>query len=107
MKTSGKKIAQNLVNRLYDDITSRDIRAALQRDAYTKDCKSINITVEKGVATISGDVNNPTEYRRAYEIARRTIGVREISGQLEIKKNNANQTETATQHYHFSLAGMH
>ncbi len=68
-----------------DDIIKRDIQAALQRN-YQVDAESIEVKVEDGIVTLSGEVPDFNAARAAEVSAQHTNGVSEVRNQVVIKK---------------------
>jgi osmotically-inducible protein OsmY len=68
------------------DVTDQSIAdavvAALERNAYV-DPDRINVEVEDGVVTLSGRVPDVMAYRAAYDAARYTVGVVNVSNNLK------------------------
>jgi osmotically-inducible protein OsmY len=98
MHQSAKKIAQNLVNRLYDDITARDIKSALKRNMGISDSTTISVAVEKGTVTLSGAVLTVFECITAQETARATVGVIDVKNSLHTKQSVSRLPENEHRH---------
>jgi osmotically-inducible protein OsmY len=62
----------------------RDLKAELQWDPSIDD-SSIQVTVEKGVVTLTGDVHHGSQSRAVEDIAKRIRGVRAIANDLQVK----------------------
>lgn len=67
-----------------DKEIAEDIISALERN-YNVDAEKINVLVEDGIVTMSGDVNDWRAYDAAMNTARFTAGVVDIADHLEIK----------------------
>lgn len=105
--TEAKKIAQELVNRLYDNITARDVRAAINRDGHIRNSSSISVTVEKGIVTLTGAVASAVEYVAAQEVARTTVGVVDIKDSLAIKEPELSRIiKVSNENYYPTLKSM-
>ncbi len=82
----------------YEDVTDREIEAAI-RDAllyhprvYSFD---LSITVENGIATLRGVVNNISARRAAGDVARRTVGVRAVQNRIKVRPSTPTDEEIA------------
>ena len=67
-----------------DDVVANEILGALRRNMYIDEHR-IDVTVEKGRATLSGTVPSWVAYRGADHAAQNTPGVIDISNQLVVK----------------------
>ena len=68
-----------------DEIISRDIHAALDRN-YQVDSESIEVKVENGLVVLTGEVPDFNAARAAEISAQHTNGVNEVRNQVVIKK---------------------
>jgi len=68
-----------------DEIIARDIHAALDRN-YQVDVNSIEVKVESGIVTLSGEVPDFNAARAAEISAQHTNGVSEVRSHVVIKK---------------------
>ncbi|NNL86758.1 MAG: BON domain-containing protein [Myxococcales bacterium] len=70
-----------------DEVLSREIVRRLERDWRTGAVMSrLNVEVQDGVVTLSGDVNRFAERRAAERIARRTPGVRRVRNEIIVDR---------------------
>lgn len=67
-----------------DDVVANEILGALRRNVYI-DEHQIDLTVEKGRATLSGSVPSWIAYRGALQAAQNTPGVIDISNELVVR----------------------
>lgn len=70
--------------RISDQVIADDITAAITRN-FRVSIKNINVKVENGVVTLSGEVSDFDAYNSALNIARSTKGVIDIVDNLVIK----------------------
>jgi len=68
---------------IVDQVIAEDIVEAIERNAFVR-ADSVDVEVENGKVTLSGEVADWTAYRVAVDIARNTTGVTEINNNLLI-----------------------
>lgn len=103
--TEAKQIAQELVNKLYDNITMRDIQNTLKSNPSFSNDSSVDVTVKKGIATLTGFVRNNQQSAIITETVKRTIGVTEVNNLLkprglanESRRNSRTSFSFSSQH---------
>ncbi|MBN2230678.1 MAG: BON domain-containing protein [Candidatus Thorarchaeota archaeon] len=67
-----------------DDVIADDVVQAINR-SYIVDVNDIDVRVQNGIVTLSGDVSNRVEYDAAIEAASNTFGVKDVIDRLHIK----------------------
>jgi hypothetical protein len=70
-----------------DERIAEDVNERLTEDAYL-DATDIEVAVADGVVTLSGSVDGRPDKRRAEDIADAVSGVRDVSNQLRIQRND-------------------
>ena len=75
-----------------DERIREDINDNLTDDWYV-DASDIEVTVNNGMVTITGRVDNREEKRRAEDIAECVSGVSDVSNQLRVERNIPITTE--------------
>ena len=78
-----------------DERIREDINDNLTDDWYV-DASDIEVTVNNGMVTITGRVDNREEKRRAEDIAECVSGVSDVSNQLRVERNIPITTEPET-----------
>ena len=78
-----------------DERIREDINDHLTDDWYV-DASDIEVTVNNGMVTITGRVDNRDEKRRAEDIAECVSGVSDVSNQLRVERNIPITTEPET-----------
>jgi osmotically-inducible protein OsmY len=78
-----------------DERIREDINDHLTDDWYV-DASDVEVTVNNGMVTITGRVDNRDEKRRAEDIAECVSGVKDVSNQLRVERNIPITTEQET-----------
>jgi len=83
--TNSKSADQRTATRVFDDnkITN-DIRSRLKKEPIYK-FDSVDVTTVAGVVQLRGQVTHPEQQRRAEEISRNTLGVKEVLNGLVLR----------------------
>jgi osmotically-inducible protein OsmY len=71
-----------------DELLEEELAVELGADALLHH-QEIRVNVVKGVASLSGIVNNDREYQQAVTVAKRIAGVREVVNRLDIEPRDA------------------